>query len=411
MEELKTSHKTAIDTQQLEFNKRLEALETEWADKVEKKETEKLQEVNKLKEALKESNSKIEQLNKVIGRYESKEEFDGKGKEDKDREIVELKQQVKDLIESVKTIKEQTEKENQEKVSALQEQVSEYKRSIEHLKQAHSEQINELVFKHSKELSSFEASKNTTNEASTQLASVKSLLAEKEALLVSTKQSYQSLVDAKSDTIATLNTEMIKLKLSKSEVEKELLKLQEENRALVERFKEEMQSVLSMKSSFSDEDTLASREEFNENIRIINDFFDNPYSRSLKKIFKLKRVRKEDKSVDSMNLMVKNHDFDSRSHEELRHVSNIEKVKEKDVNEGRVEDMAKPGPRPQPLRARGAPNAMRGRGAPIPRGRGGPGIPLPPRNEPRGNMQSVQSTTTPSVSQNIHIMDPNSKLI
>jgi chromosome segregation ATPase len=373
------------------------------------KEKENVQEVSKIMESLKEANGKIEELNKVIGRHESKEELVGKGKEDKDKQILELKEQVRDLIASVQAIKGQAEKENQEKINALQDQVSEYKKSIEILKVNHEGEIKEMKSKHIREIDSLKMDKSDTNESAKQLASLKIVLKEREELLNSTKQSYQSLVEAKSDTIATLNNDMIKLKLSKSEVEKDLLKLQEENRCLVERFKEEIQSVLSLKSALSDEETLASREEFNENIKIINDFFDNPYSRSLKKVFKLKRVRKEDKSVDSMNLMVKNHDFDSRSHEEPRHVSNLEKVQEKNVNEGRVEDMAKPGPRPQPLKARGAPNAMRGRGAPMPRGRGGPGIPMPPRQEPRGNMVNTQSSGSAGTSQNIHIMDPNSK--
>ena len=91
---------------------------------------------------------------------------------------------------------------------------------------------------------------------------------------------------------------------SKEIAEENFEKLQMENKSLLERFKEELHSVLSLKSSVTDEDTLASRHEHNENVRILNDFFENPYSKSLKKVFKLKRIRKEDKSVDSCNLMV-----------------------------------------------------------------------------------------------------------
>jgi hypothetical protein len=61
--------------------------------------------------------------------------------------------------------------------------------------------------------------------------------------------------------------------------------------------------VLSLKSSESSREELADREEVSENQQLINEYFSDPYSHSLKKLFKLKRIRKDDKSCDSSSMM------------------------------------------------------------------------------------------------------------
>ena len=75
--------------------------------------------------------------------------------------------------------------------------------------------------------------------------------------------------------------------------------------------------------------------------------------------------------------MVQNRYLEVGEHQEVQNEENIEKV-QIDVNEGRVEDMAKPGPRPQGINSRGRGTPIpRGRGMPL-RGRGGPGRGLAP---------------------------------
>ena len=152
-------------------------------------------------------------------------------------------------------------------------------------------------------------------------------------------------------------------------------------------------------------------------LRLLMNSFSNPYDKTLKKVFKLKRVRKDDSSVDSSDLMKKNHHDEIEEHEVGVQQENIEKAKEKHVNDGRVEDMAKPGFRAIPPKPRGAPTPRvrgvltpRGRGGLIPRGRGTQM--MPPRHNARVGMQATQSTGSSGSRQNKHItvMDPTKNI-
>jgi hypothetical protein len=104
--------------------------------------------------------------------------------------------------------------------------------------------------------------------------------------------------------------------------------------------------------------------------------------------------------------MPQNHQSEIREYEEVTTQRNIEKVKEKDVNEGRIEDMARPGGRPQPLRgSRGRP-APRGRGMLTPRGRPGLAGRMPqkvtrPPTDPNREIKAKR--------ENITVMDPSSE--
>lgn len=361
--------------------------------------------IESLKKDLSVSREKIEDLSKGIGIYEGREEFSEKNTSDKDKEIISFKAQIQDLLITVQEIKTQTEKESSQRILELEIQLKGYSQEQSELKENHETQINSLEERQREEIMTLKEKINSSTIVDTiQIGNMKKLLKEKDSLLESTQKSYQSLLQTKSDNIETLNVKLGKIKESKSEISRKLGLTEEENRLLVDRFKEEMQSVLSLKSAYTSEDKLASREELNENMEILSEFFDDPYSKTLKKIFKLKRVRKEDSSVDSTSLIQQNHYNEVREYEEVHNEENIEKVNERDVNEGRVEDMAQPGGRPQPLRG----NRGRGRGGNVNRGRGG-GM-MPPRpNAPKAPQKSIPSKTNRRAEQNISILDPTSK--
>ena len=364
--------------------------------------------IEDLKNDLTTSRNKIDELNKSIGRYESREESSEKNTSDKDKEIFSYQSQIKDLLNTVQIIKDQIKKESEERILDLESQLKEYREKVSVLKEEQMKEIDLLENKHREEIILFKEKLNSSTTVDTiQIENMTKLLKEKDSLLESTQKSYQALLQAKTEGIETLNEELGKMKESIEETRQKLAMAEEENRLLVDRCKEEVQSVLSLKSANTSEDKLASKEELNENMKILSEFFDDPYTKTLKKIFKLKRLRKEDSSVDSITLMPQNHHNEVREYEEVQNEENIEKVKEKDVNEGRVEDLAKPGQRPQPLRGnrgRGGPTVRR-RGGPINRGRGGAMMP------PRHNVPNKSSKNKPSKGsqQNINILDPSSK--
>ena len=424
IQELKNTNERFVSNLEKENQKKSEIIDKEHQDnlnnleskyseelRLSKEEISKSEEfIKSLKDDLRVANDKVGELSKAIGRYESKEEFGEKSTSDKDNEIVSLKDQIKDLLNTINGIKTQVRKECSDEISLLQSQINEYKEKNNSLKKRHESQIAFLENKHEEEVASYKEKLNSSASVDAiQIENMTKLLKEKDSLLESTQKSYQSLLNAKSESIESLNKELGEIKEAKIEAEEKLSVKKDEKRTLVDRLKDEMQSVLSLKSANTLKDSLASREELNDNMRIINEFFDDPYSKTLKKIFKLKRLRKEDSSVDSTSLMAQNHHIETREHEEIRNQHNIEKIKEKDVNEGRVEDMAQPGGRPHPLRGsrgRGGP-PPRGRGRPMPRGRAR----MPPRhNAPPPGNTPPKTIETDKSKNNINILDPSSKI-
>ena len=362
------------------------------------------------KQNLEAANEKISLLNTNIGRYQSSDEMNKQALVSKDTEIQDLKSQVNELINSVKTIKDHSDDETTLKISSLQNELNEYKSKLDLQSKEHSNNITELKTQHQSEIQQLMNSHNSNNEnMNVQIESLNKLLKEKDSVFDTMKENHLTIDNDKQSMIDNLQQQILKLKEDHEHKEAEIVQYQAEQQKLVERIREEMQSVLSLKSAFSDEAKIASKEELNENIKIINEFFSNPYDKTLKKVFKLKRVRKDDSSVDSSDLMKKNHHDEIEEHETSLQQEVIEKVKERHVNDGRVEDMAKPGFRAIPPRPRGAP-APRGRGGPIRRGRGAPMV--PPRHNTRVGMQATQSTGSsgPKQGKQITVMDPTKNI-
>ena len=99
-----------------------------------------------------------------------------------------------------------------------------------------------------------------------------------------------------------------------------------------------MSNVVSLKSSVGIEhEILAEPDEVAENLDLLNQFFEDPFSHNLKKIFKLKRVRPDDKSVDSALLMTQIHQHHTVT-DETRATQEVFMHSAPDVNEGRIPD-------------------------------------------------------------------------
>jgi len=272
--------------------------------------------LNQEKNNLSLANDKIEGLNTLIGRHQNKEEMFTKSIDDKDKEILDLKNQITELINSVKTIKNQSDDEIRLKLLSLENEVKEYKERLLNQEQRHADILSQAEQRHIIEIKTLKDSQTSYSSIDqTQRDNFAKLLQEKDSILKNTKENYDSMINTKEEMIQKLQSKIAKLKREQETKTKEIYDAQQEQRKLIERIREEMQSVLSLKSAFSDEDQIASKDELNENMRIINEFFNNPYDNTLKKIFKLKRVRKEDNSVDSCELMRQNHHDETEEHE------------------------------------------------------------------------------------------------
>jgi len=102
---------------------------------------------------------------------------------------------------------------------------------------------------------------------------------------------------------------------------------------LLTKIKEELENVVSLKSSSPGKPTVASPEELGESMKLLEGFFADPFTHSLKRVFKLKRVRPEDKSVDSLSLMPKNEEKQELSVEVDQRAVSVDVVTPENVNE------------------------------------------------------------------------------
>ena len=92
-----------------------------------------------------------------------------------------------------------------------------------------------------------------------------------------------------------------------AELTQDTLKNVKESKGIeYERIKEELRSVVSLKTSLTTEQELASSDEFNDTIKTLNHFLEDPLHNTLKRVFKLKRLREDSVSVDSRTLMAEN---------------------------------------------------------------------------------------------------------
>ena len=418
IQDLVKKHEETICKLRLQHEEEIKTIESNLKQQLSQANLEKANTLNELKitkDSLNESLFKIEELNKSIGRFESKESMSEATYTSKDKDISELKMQNNELILSLKTIQEQTQKEYERKLELLEEKINNYKFELADQDQKHNIEIWQLESMHSEEIEKLDKHLNQTLETHlNKIENLNDIIKEKEEIIKTSVDNYKSQIDVRDMNLNNLNNTIKDIRSSYSLLEEQLKKAQGKSQLVIERFKEEMHSVLSLKSALTDEDTIASKEEFNENMKIINDFWENPFSKSLKKIFKLKRVRQEDKSVDSSNLLEKNHQEESGYHETETHEISYETVERIDINKGRIEEMAQPGFRPQAQRSRGrgVPAPQRGRGAPPATTRGRTGDPrMPPRHKARVGTQATQSTISNNSVPNIQIMDPNSKYL
>ena len=265
VEQLKSKHSEDLKYFESNFQEKISNLTSEKANI--------LYDLKITKESLNETLQKVEDLNKTIGRYESKESIEEASYSSKDKEIAELKHLNNELILSVKSIQEQTQKEFEDKIKTLDQKIKKYKFKISKQDKRNQDEIIQIEKLHKEEIDILKKTKNLNqDEDILKIESLNNIIKDKDALLKSSAENYNSQIEIRELNIGKLNNVIKDLKVAQASLEAELIKAKEESKLLIERFKEEMHSVLSLKSSMTDEDTIASKDEFNENMKIINEF-------------------------------------------------------------------------------------------------------------------------------------------
>jgi len=265
VEQLKSKHSEDLKYFESNFQEKISNLTSEKANI--------LYDLKITKESLNETLQKVEDLNKTIGRYESKESIEEASYSSKDKEIAELKHLNNELILSVKSIQEQTQKEFEDKIKTLDQKIKKYKFKISKQDKRNQDEIIQIEKLHKEEIDILKKTKYLNqDEDILKIESLNHIIKDKDALLKSSDENYNSQIEIRELNIGKLNNVIKDLKVAQAALEAELIKAKEESKLLIERFKEEMHSVLSLKSSMTDEDTIASKDEFNENMKIINEF-------------------------------------------------------------------------------------------------------------------------------------------
>ena len=131
----------------------------------------------------------------------------------KDNQIQELRMQINELRDSVKTLKDQSDERVKGEMVVLQKEVDDYKSRLNLIQKEHSSTLNHLKSQHISDLQALKDSQfSEIQNFKSQLGSLNGLLSEKDALLDSVVHTHQNALSDKENTIKALQGEILRVR-------------------------------------------------------------------------------------------------------------------------------------------------------------------------------------------------------